>query len=67
LWTIVPTNHKELKLAAPIADRELLLPARKDAFALVTQDTTLGRPERAALRRAVSERYGSAPELATVG
>jgi ATP-dependent DNA helicase RecG len=57
----------DLRIADPVADRELLLLARKDAFALVTQDATLGRPEHAALRRAVLERYGRTLELAAVG
>jgi ATP-dependent DNA helicase RecG len=46
---------------------ELLDRARRDAFALVAADAALARPEHAALRQAVYERYGQTLELAEVG
>jgi ATP-dependent DNA helicase RecG len=57
----------ELRLGDPIADAELLQLARKDAIALVSADAGLRRPEHAALRRAVVQRYGRTLELAEVG
>jgi ATP-dependent DNA helicase RecG len=57
----------ELRFADPVADRELLQLARKDAFELVAQDAGLQRPEHALLRQAVLQRYGETLELAEVG
>jgi ATP-dependent DNA helicase RecG len=57
----------ELRLGDLVADLELLRLARKDAFALVAADAGLRRPEHAALRRAVVQRYGQTLELAEVG
>ena len=57
----------ELRVANPTADRDVLQLARKDAFSLVTEDAGLRRPEHAALRRAVFERYGRTLELAEIG
>ena len=57
----------ELRLGDVIADAELLQLARKDAFALVKDDAGLRRPEHAALRRAVLERYGRTLDLAEIG
>ena len=50
-----------------LADAELLQLARKDAIALVKDDAGLRRPEHAALRRAVLERYGKTLDLAEIG
>jgi ATP-dependent DNA helicase RecG len=57
----------ELRLGDLLADVELLQLARKDAFALVGADTGLSRPEHAALRQAVLERYGKTLDLAEIG
>ena len=57
----------DLRFADPGADRALLELARTDAFALVSADATLGRPEHASLRRAVLDRYGGTLELAAIG
>jgi len=57
----------ELRWGDVIADAELLQTARKDAFALVKEDAGLRRPEHAALRRAVLERYGQTLDLAEIG
>ncbi len=57
----------ELRLGDVLADAELLRLARKDAFALVAADAGLRRPEHAALRRAVLERYGQTLDLAEIG
>jgi ATP-dependent DNA helicase RecG len=50
-----------------VADRELLQVARQDAFALVTADAGLRRPEHALLRQAVLERFGRTLDLAEIG
>jgi ATP-dependent DNA helicase RecG len=57
----------ELRLGDVLADAELLQLARKDAFALVAADAGLRRPEHAALRQAVLERYGKTLDLAEIG
>jgi ATP-dependent DNA helicase RecG len=57
----------ELRFGDLLADHELLQLARRDAFALVTADTGLKRPEHALLRRAVLERYGKTLDLAAIG
>jgi ATP-dependent DNA helicase RecG len=57
----------ELRLGDVLADAELLQLARKDAIALVKDDAGLRRPEHAALRRAVLERYGQTLDLAEIG
>jgi ATP-dependent DNA helicase RecG len=57
----------ELRLANLITDVELLQLARKDAFALVTADAGLRRPEHGLLRRAVLARYGKTLDLAEIG
>jgi ATP-dependent DNA helicase RecG len=57
----------ELRFADPVADRELLQLARKDAFDLVAKDAGLRRPQHELLRQAVLERYGETLELAEVG
>jgi ATP-dependent DNA helicase RecG len=57
----------ELRLGSLIADADLLTQARKDAFAMVLADAGLRKPEHAALRAAVLERYGETLDLAEVG
>jgi ATP-dependent DNA helicase RecG len=57
----------ELRFGSLIADADLLRVARRDAFALVTADPRLTRPEHAGLRRAVLERYGQTLDLAAIG
>ncbi|MBI1916462.1 MAG: ATP-dependent DNA helicase RecG [Planctomycetes bacterium] len=57
----------DLRFADLSRDTALLHLARKDAFALVTQDATLSRPEHAALRHAVLARYGRTLSLAAIG
>ena len=49
------------------ADVELLLEARRDAFALVAADPELRRKANRTLRSIVAERFGALLELATVG
>lgn len=48
----------DLKIANILDDYELLLMARKDAFALVNQDPMLIAPEHKALRRVLLEKFG---------
>src|SRR5262249_30887189 len=57
----------EIRLGNLVTDADLLSQARKDAFAIVTADAQLARPEHALLRQAVLERYGQTLELAEVG
>jgi ATP-dependent DNA helicase RecG len=57
----------ELRVANLSTDQAILQWARQDAFALVTADAGLSRPEHALLRRAVLERYGKTLELAEIG
>jgi ATP-dependent DNA helicase RecG len=57
----------ELRFGSLVADADLLSQARRDAFDLVAADATLGRPEHAALRAAVWQRYGQTLHLAEVG
>jgi ATP-dependent DNA helicase RecG len=57
----------EFRFGDLLADRDLLQQARRDAFALVAADANLRRPEHAALRRAVLERYGRTLDLAEIG
>jgi ATP-dependent DNA helicase RecG len=57
----------ELRFADPVAEPDLLHLARKDAFELVTEDATLGRPENLPLRAAVQQRYGRKLELSAIG
>jgi ATP-dependent DNA helicase RecG len=57
----------ELRLGSLVDDAELLGLARRDAIALVAADAGLASPEHAALRAAVSRRYGKTLELAEVG
>ncbi len=57
----------ELRVGNLIADADLLREARKDAFALVAEDAALRRPEHAALRTLVLERYGQSLDLAEIG
>jgi ATP-dependent DNA helicase RecG len=57
----------EVALADLHAQREVLQMARKDAFALVAQDSGLRRPEHAGLRTAVLERYGRTLDLVEIG
>ena len=49
------------------SDIALLLEARRDAFALVAKDPHLRRKANHALKAAITERFGSLLELATVG
>jgi ATP-dependent DNA helicase RecG len=56
-----------LRFGSLIADAELLGKARKDAFALVAEDSGLKNPEHAGLRAAVERRYGATLELAEIG
>ena len=62
-----PAQHRRPAFRRPGADRALLELARKDTFATVSADATLGRPEHALLRRAVLDRYGGTLELAAIG
>jgi ATP-dependent DNA helicase RecG len=57
----------ELRFGDLIADGEILRQARRDAFALVAEDAGLRRPEHAALRRHVLDRYGKTLDLAAIG
>jgi ATP-dependent DNA helicase RecG len=57
----------ELNLVEVLAECDLLQTARKDAFAIVSEDSSLRRPEYGELRRTVLERYGTALDLASVG
>jgi len=57
----------DLKIANIVEDFDLLTYARKNAFELVREDPRLSRPEHAALRRALIERFGAALGLADVG
>ncbi len=57
----------ELRFGDLVRDADLLTLARKDAFALVTDDPRLQRPEHALLRAAVLERYGKTLDLAEIG
>ena len=57
----------ELRFGDLIADGEILRQARRDAFALVAEDAGLRRPEHAALRRQVLDRYGKTLDLAAIG
>ena len=57
----------ELSLTDLIGENTLLQEARKEAHALVAADADLRRPEHAALRRRVLERYGETLELVAAG
>ena len=57
----------EFRFGDLLADMEVLTWARQDAFALVTADAGLRRPEHAGLRQVVVERYGSSVEPAESG
>jgi ATP-dependent DNA helicase RecG len=57
----------ELRFGDLIADADLLSQARRDAFALVTAENGLRRPEYARLRAEVWRRYGKTLDLAEVG
>lgn len=57
----------ELRFGDLLADLDLLEQARQDAFELVSADARLQKPEHAALRRAVLERYGKTLDLAAIG
>ncbi len=57
----------ELRFGDLIRDHDLLRLARQDAFALVSEDAALSRPEHLLLRRAVLERYGRTLDLAAIG
>ena len=57
----------EVALADLHAQREVLQIARKDAFALVAEDSGLRRPEHAGLRAAVLQRYGRTLDLVEIG
>jgi ATP-dependent DNA helicase RecG len=57
----------EVALASLVSENELLQTARKDAFALVADDSGLRKPEHAGLRAAVLERYGRTLDLAEIG
>jgi ATP-dependent DNA helicase RecG len=57
----------EVTVERMIADKQLLQVARKDAFALVAEDSGLRRPEHQGLRKAVLERYGQTLDLAEIG
>ena len=57
----------EVAVERMIADKQLLQQARKDAFALVAEDSGLRRPEHEGLRKAVLERYGKTLDLAEIG
>lgn len=57
----------DLKIANIVEDFDLLTFARKQAFELIRQDPCLTRPEHAALRKALIERFGAALGLADIG
>jgi ATP-dependent DNA helicase RecG len=57
----------ELRFGSLVRDADLLSQARQDAFALVTDDARLRRPEHGLLRAAVLERYGKTLDLAEIG
>jgi ATP-dependent DNA helicase RecG len=57
----------ELRVAHLIRDQRVLAEARREAFALVTQDPHLASPEHAMLRRALIERWQQKFELLHVG
>jgi ATP-dependent DNA helicase RecG len=57
----------DLRMGDLMADGELLKLARQDAFALVTDDAGLRRPEHVSLRRKVLDRYGRTLDLAEIG
>jgi ATP-dependent DNA helicase RecG len=57
----------EVALADLHAEKQLLQLARKDAFAVVAQDSGLRRPEHAGLRAVVLERYGRTLDLVEIG
>jgi ATP-dependent DNA helicase RecG len=57
----------ELRFGDLIADREVLRQARQDAFALVSRDAGLSRPEHALLRQAVLSRYSRTLDLPAIG
>jgi ATP-dependent DNA helicase RecG len=57
----------ELRFGSLMRDGDLLTQARHDAFALVTDDPGLRRPDNALLREAVLDRYGRTLELAEIG
>ncbi len=56
----------DFKLANPIADREILEDARKDAFQLVQKDPQLRLPEHAQLRRTLKENWSERWRLARI-
>jgi len=57
----------ELRIGDIVEDYDLLRLARRDAFALVTEDPRLERPEHLTLRRAVLRTFRDRLYLATVG
>lgn len=57
----------EFRVGDPLLHRDLLETARQDAIHLVSEDAGLKKPEHAALRAVVFERYGKTLELAEVG
>jgi ATP-dependent DNA helicase RecG len=57
----------DLRIGDLLKDRELLDMAREDAMLLVHDDPGLRRPEHAALRNVVLERYGKTLDLAAIG
>ena len=57
----------ELKIADIINDFALLRLARNDAFALVERDPKLEKPEHAALKQAVAQRFEGRMELIQIG
>jgi ATP-dependent DNA helicase RecG len=57
----------DLEIGDLLRDRELLETARADAWDLILADPGLKKPEHAALRRTVLERYGQTLDLAEIG
>jgi ATP-dependent DNA helicase RecG len=57
----------ELRFGDPVRDVDLLKQARRDAFEIVKDDAGLRKPDHAALRSTVLERYGKTLDLAEVG
>jgi ATP-dependent DNA helicase RecG len=57
----------ELRVAHLIRDQRVLAAARREAFALVAEDAHLSRPEHAALRQALMNRWQRKFELMHVG
>jgi ATP-dependent DNA helicase RecG len=56
----------DLKIANILDDYDLLLMARKDAFALVDQDPMLIQPDHTPIRKVLLERFGDSLGLVDI-